>query len=308
MTDMEAAGLGPATLRYLDRMRGCAASLGRDLAEVDRRKLSTRVAEADAELIDRGLERGLLRIEGNYLRTADPRQATAWLVEGNPARLCWEYVPHAAAYVELVESGFPVGAVRFETPESEVGLSLDLAVVSKDGRPLILGEVKREASQVRRLAGLLAEHLVDPGKPAPVKQGGPAGLRREAWKLAHQLWCTRAPWLLLVASGERLVFSVRYLVGLELEPRDQLPEPWDLEREVAVDWPPLSLPSGDWEPRGTCPACHSEEVTHIVIGMPDFDLMQLAPSWVEFAGCVVDSSADRRCESCGRTWQAQDET
>ena len=96
--------------------------------------------------------------------------------------------------------------------------------------------------------------------------------------------------------------------GLELEPRDQLPEAWDLELEVASDWPPLSLPSGDWGPRGTCPTCHSEEVTHIVIGMPDFDLMQLAPSWVEFAGCVVESPADRRCESCGRTWSAQDET
>lgn len=304
MTDKTAAAPGPATLRYLDRMRGCAASLGRDLDDVALERLMTRVAETDAVLIDRGLARGLLRIEGNYLHTADPRQATAWLVEGDPARLCWEYVPHAAAYVELVESGFPVGAVRFETPETEVGMSLDLVVVSEQGRPLVLGEVKRESSQVRRLAELLLEHMTDPGKPAPVTRGGPSGLRREAWKLAHQLWRTRVPWLLLVAAGERLVFGVRYRIGLELEPHDRLPDPGELDGEVASDWPALSLPSSEWGPRDSCPRCHSANVTHVVIGMPDFDVVDSAPSWVEFAGCVVHSFDDRRCESCGSSWCA----
>jgi hypothetical protein len=307
MTDKTAAEPGPATLRYLDRMRDCAASLGRDLADVDPAKLNARVVESDAALVDRGLAHGLLRIEGNYLRTADPRQATAWLVEGNPARLCWEYVPHAAAYVELVEGGIPVGAIRFETPESEVGMSLDLVVVSDQGRPLVLGEVKRESAQVRRLADLLLDHVTDPGKPVPVSQGGPSGLRREAWKLAHQLWRTRAPWLLLVAAGERLVFEVRYRVGLELERRDRLPDSWDLEGELASCWPALSLPPSGWGPRGTCPRCQSSKVTHIVIGMPDFGEVESAPSWVDFAGCVVHSSDDRRCDGCGKTWCTDDE-
>lgn len=297
--------MGPATLRYLERMRDCALSLGRELAPVSERHLSTRLAESDAALVEAGLALGLLAIEGNYLRTQDPHQATAWLVEGDPARLCWEYLPHAAAYVELIaDLGYPTGSVRFETPEREVDMSLDLVVVDDDGRPLILGEVKREASQIMRLAELLLEHHLDPGKPPSAVHGGPSGLRREAWKLAHQLWGTRAPWLWLVAAGERLVFRVRYDVGLWLEPSARLPLPDELDRPPAHGWPELTLPEESWGARETCPFCGSHEVIHVVLGEPSFGEMETAPEWVEFAGCIFDSDEDRRCKACERAWDS----
>lgn len=297
--------LGPASRRYLDLMDGCAQSLGRELAQMDSTRLATRLVESDAGLVERGLEWGLLRVEGNYLRTRDPRQATAWLVEGDPARLCWEYIPHAAAYVELMELGYPLGSVRFETPEREVGMSLDLVVVSAVGRPVILGEVKREASQITALAELLTDHAVDPGKPPSTKQGGPSGLRREAWKLAHQLWGTQAPWLWLVAAGERLAFRVFYEEGLRLVPQDRLPMPEELDTSLAEDWPELALPLSAWGPRGSCPSCRSKEVIHVVIGMPHPGEMESAPEWVHFAGCVVDSLEDRRCFDCGHGWTSE---
>src|SRR4051794_21473520 len=115
------------TEQLIDTLSGCARYLGRKLADIDDRHLGARLAEGDAELFEQGLRQGLLQIEGNYLHTLDPHQATAWLVEGTPARPCWEYVPHAAVYVELISlRGYPVGAVRFETPEREADMSLDL--------------------------------------------------------------------------------------------------------------------------------------------------------------------------------------
>src|SRR6476469_1832331 len=98
----------PHTAAYLAVMEQCAAHLGRELGTISERHLQTRLVESDAALVMSGIRGGLLEVSGNYLRTRDPRQATAWLVEGTPAHLCWEYVPHAAAYVELIhELGLP---------------------------------------------------------------------------------------------------------------------------------------------------------------------------------------------------------
>ena len=231
----------PQSAAYLALMERCAAHLGRELAPVSEKYLTTRLVESDAELVMRGIDAGILRISGNYLRTLDPRQATAWLVEGTPAHLCWEYVPHAAAYVELIDVlGLPRGSVRFETPESEVRMSLDLAVVDRSGRILVLGEVKMESGQIRQLARGLVEHGADPGKPSTAKAGGPSGLRREAWKLAHQLWQTRAPWLWLVAAGSRSTYEVRYEQGLQLTAIEGLPPAQELG-DIAEHWPPLVL-------------------------------------------------------------------
>jgi hypothetical protein len=232
-----------ATHELLQLLAACASHLGRELGPISEKHLVTRLAETDADLVREGVEAGLLRIEGNYLRTRDPRQATAWLVEGNPAHPCWEYIPHAAAYVELIATrGLPAGSVRFETPESEVGMSLDLVVVDSGGRAVVLGEVKMEIGQIQRLAAGLAEHAQDPDKPAPVRAGGPRGIRREAWKLAHQLWQTRAPYLWLVAAGRRSAYRVMYGHGLVLEPLDDLPGPEHLSVSLAQDWPALRLP------------------------------------------------------------------
>lgn len=228
----------PHTAAYLTLMEQCAAHLGRGLVAPSEKQMTTRLAESDAQLVMRGLDAGIINVDGNYLRSLDPRQATAWLVEGTPAHLCWEYVPHAAAYVELIDDmGLPSGSVRFETPESE-GMSLDLAVVSPAGRVLVLGEVKTEPKQIYRLAEGLAGHGADPGKPASVAGGGPTGLRREAWKLARQLWQTRAPWLWLVAAGCRAGYEVTYEQGLRLTAVEALPSRAQLG-ELAHDWPVL---------------------------------------------------------------------
>lgn len=56
------------------------------------------------------------------------------------------------------------------------------------------------------------------------------------------------------------------------------------------------------EPRGTCPSCGSEEVTHLIIGMPARpDDGAGDPAWVAWVGCVHPGHT-RSCESCGATW------
>lgn len=119
-------------------------------------------------------------------------------------------------------------------------MSLDLAVVNATGRVMVLGEVKAEPGQINRLAEHLAEYGADPGKPASAKAGGPAGIRREAWKLAHQLWQTRAPWLWLVAAGSRSTYEVGYDAGIHLTAVDTLPSRHELG-DLAHDWPALTL-------------------------------------------------------------------
>lgn len=62
----------------------------------------------------------------------------------------------------------------------------------------------------------------------------------------------------------------------------------------------------DWGPRGRCPACQSDKVTHVVFGIPAD--MDEAPPWVRFAGCVFEPGAgDRHCDSCGHAWRSTDQ-
>jgi hypothetical protein len=222
---------------FWSRMQGCALTLGRELGPVQDRYLP-RLVERDADLVEHGFDTGLLRITGGRnVTTADPFQATAWLVEGNPVHLCWEYLPHMAAYVELlVEHGYPSTAVRFETPDAE--LRLDLAALRSTGEVLVLGEVKVDAKQLMSLERVVTTFIGDPGEPLPVKQGGPQGAQREGWKLAHQLWVTRAPYLWLVAAGTRAVFRVRYGESIELEQTQDLPS----VVELWPDGPPATTP------------------------------------------------------------------
>ena len=159
--------------------------------------------------------------------TLDPYQETAWLVEGNPARLCWEYLPHLAAYVELIhELEYPRSAVRFETPGSE--LNLDLAAVDGQGRVLVLGEAKSEPRQLF-LERLLPTFRGDPGKPLPRSAtDAPKGPLREAWEAGPSSLGTPAPHLWLVASGERLAYDVVLTDRIDLCRRDRLPSLSDL--------------------------------------------------------------------------------
>jgi hypothetical protein len=209
--------------RYLERLRGCAATLGRPFKEPDLGTCQRRLSAADVDLFERGVALGYLRIDGNYLVTSDPWQGTAWLVEGNPASPCWEYLPHAAAYAELIlEHQYPANAVGFETGDAE--MNLDIPVVDESGAVLVLGEAKAEARQIHALAADVQQFPADPGKAPPKSTpGSPTGPRREAWKLAHQLWSLKAPFLWLVASDERLSFAVDYEAGLSLRRLDRLP-------------------------------------------------------------------------------------
>ena len=54
---------------------------------------------------------------------------------------------------------------------------------------------------------------------------------------------------------------------------------------------------------GTCPACGSSHVVHLVYGLPTPDSMERAPSWVRFAGCTIEPDMhNRECHSCGHSW------
>lgn len=58
----------------------------------------------------------------------------------------------------------------------------------------------------------------------------------------------------------------------------------------------------EWEGtlRGSCLKCGSENVSHHYLGMPDFDMVQLAPHWVSWS--CVSGPQDRSCEDCDFLW------
>jgi len=191
----------------------------------------------------RGLDEGLLATNGNYLRTLDPHQGTAWLVEGNPVHPCWEYLPHMAAYVELIRvAGVPPPLVRFETPDSE--LNLDLGVLTPSGQTVLLGEVKARSAQLDSLLRFLPDfEQADPGRAAPVARGGPTGSQREAWKLAHQLWVLRPKVLWLVAPDDRRAFILDFRQhSLSLTPSTPDVAGYDLPRAMqGADTPRIAF-------------------------------------------------------------------
>ncbi|UMG91673.1 hypothetical protein [Nocardioides sp. TF02-7] len=206
---------------YLGRLQGGAARTGRELAPISDRNRAVRLVESDARSVESGFAAGVLTVEdGNRVRTLDPRQGTARLVEGDPAHLCWERLPQLAAYVDLLGAGFPPGALRFETPESE--LRLDLAAVDDDGRVLVLGEAKAEPLQLAKLEALVQTFEGDPGARSCATRDG------DAHRLAHRLWATRAPYLWLVAAGARRAFRVHYGRTLRLTAQEALPHAADL--------------------------------------------------------------------------------
>ena len=223
---------------YLELLAELARAKGRELGPLDPGKAVLRLTDRDAELFALGLARGLLRIDGRgYLLTRDPHQATAWLVQGNPCWPCWEYLPHAAAYVELIEHhGWPVSAVRFETPGEEHGIDADLAVVDAQGGVLVLGEAKKESRELDRLLEQLPRFAAtDPGPPATRDP------LRAVQKLAHRLWRTRAPWLWLVGPADRRAFEVSY-EPLALQSRPSLPSPAQLGVGAFGGHPRMRLP------------------------------------------------------------------
>jgi hypothetical protein len=224
---------------YLELLTGLAEAKGRTLGPLEDGKVARRLTAHDAELFASGVDLGHLRIDDRgYLLTRDPHQTTAWLVEGNPCWPCWEYLPHAAAYVELIERhGFPIPAVRFETPGVEHGIDADLAIVDANGSVVVLGEAKKESRELDRLLEQLPAYAAaDPGPPTTREP------RRAVRKLAHRLWRTRAPWLWLVGPADRRAFEVSY-GPLTLRGQPSLPNPDDLALGVFDGHPRIRLPA-----------------------------------------------------------------
>lgn len=203
------------------RLRGCAVRLERDLVDITDRDRAVRLVESDAQTVEEGFGAGLLAMESaSRVRTLDPFQASAWLVAGDPARTRWECLPQLSAYVELLRAGYPEGAVRFATPESELGL--DLAAVNDDGQVLLLGVARAEPLELTKLEALVPTFEGDGIRSMRDVPG------REAQQLAYQLWSTRAPYLWLVAAGARRLFRVRYGRTIKLAGVRVLPMPDEL--------------------------------------------------------------------------------
>lgn len=228
---------------YLTRMRGCAARLGQELAPISGREHAVRLVEADTRSVEHGFASGYLKVEGSHrVRTLDPRQGAACLVRGAPPQVCWEHLPHLAAYVELLDAGYPAGAVRFETYDAELGL--DLAAVDEDGRVLVVGKAEAEPIQLTRLAALVATYEGDPALPGPLSDRLAPGWG--AQKLAHQLWATRAPYVWLVAAGARRAYRVSYDRTIRLSAVTALPtaeELWPYGYDGPT--PSITVPGGE---------------------------------------------------------------
>ena len=56
-------------------------------------------------------------------------------------------------------------------------------------------------------------------------------------------------------------------------------------------------------PRGTCPRCGTDQIVHLVIGMPTSADVMTGPDWVSWVGCV-HPGFDRSCAECGLTWDS----
>ncbi len=206
---------------YLTRLRGCAVRMGRELGEISDRDRAVRLVEADAQSVEEGFGQGLLSMESaSRVRSLDPLQATTWLVEGDPAQPRWQSLAQLAAYVELLAAGYPESAVRFATPDGELGL--DLAVVNDEGQVLLLGVARAESLELAKLEALVPTFDGESVRSVRVVPG------REPQLLVHQLWATRAPYLWLVAAGARRLYRVKYGRTIKLVPARVLPMPEDL--------------------------------------------------------------------------------
>jgi hypothetical protein len=206
---------------YLTRLRGCAVRMERELVEISDRDRAVRLIESEARTVEEGFGEGLLVMESaSRVWTLDPLQSSAWLVAGDPARARWESLPQLAAYVELLQAGYPGAALRFETPDSE--LALDLAAVNSEGQVLLLGVARAEPLELAKLEALVPTFEVGDVRSVRDIPG------REAKQLAYQLWSTRAPYLWLVAAGARRLFRVRYGRTIKLTRVRVLPMAEDL--------------------------------------------------------------------------------
>lgn len=206
---------------YLTRLRGCAARMGQELGDITDRDRSVRLVDGDARTVEEAFGDGLLEMAAaGRVRTRDVLQSPAWLVAGDPPRPRWESLPQLAGYVELLRLGYPEAAVRFATSEAELGL--DLAAVTEDGDVLVLGVARAESLLLDKLEALVPTFEV--GGPRTVR----SALGCDAHRVATQLWATRAPYLWLVAAGNRRVLRVSYGRTITLTALRRLPQVGEL--------------------------------------------------------------------------------
>jgi hypothetical protein len=180
--------------------------------------IARRLTDQDCDALFAGVELGLItwRPEGRFdtLDRPRPPRGRWWLIEkdGETRRPCWEFVPQLAAYVELIRDlGYHRNRVLFDTPQAAV--QLDLAVLNDDGAVVVLGEAKKESSDLDKLQSGLLSHQ---GEPPTPKRGD------EPRQLAWRLWVTRAPYLWLIGPSDRRAFRVDH-EPLVLRPLDRLP-------------------------------------------------------------------------------------
>lgn len=206
---------------YLDRLRGCAARTGHELADISDRDRSVRLVEADARAVEEGFAAGVLAMAPDGLvRTLDPLQDDCALVTGEPPRPRWEALAQLAGYVELLGLGYPDRAVRCATSEAELGL--DLAAVGEHGEVLVVGAARAESLLLSKLEALVP--TFEGNGPRTVR----SSLGCDAHQVATQLWATRAPYLWLVAPGARRVLRATFGRTITLTPARRLPRPDEL--------------------------------------------------------------------------------
>jgi hypothetical protein len=176
---------------------------------------------ADLALFFEGLDNGLISFaRGARFNTLDrPMPGGRWALLSRSRAGGWynaEYLPQLAAYVELIRHlGYPAGRVLFELPTQS--LQLDLAVVTDPGTVAVLGEAKRAAPMLGRLAHAVVERFGDAPPGEDTKRRGD-----EARQLAWRLWITWAPYLWLVGPGVRHAYRCSY-DPLALQPIPSLP-------------------------------------------------------------------------------------
>ena len=77
-----------------------------------------------------------------------------------------------------------------------------------------------------------------------------------------------------------------------INPQILPPDMWDRGEPVEYD-----------VPRGTCPRCGTDQIVHLVIGMPTSADPRTGPDWVSWVGCI-HPGFDRSCAECGLTWDS----
>lgn len=157
---------------------------------------------------------------GARFNTLDrPKPGGRWSLLSRSATGGWynaEYLPQIAAYSEaIVGLGYSPGRVLFELPAS--ALQLDLAILSDEGRVVVLGEAKRECSMLDRLRTACISRFGEAPPGVGTKKRGD-----EARQLAWRLWTVKPTYTWLIGPGQYDAYRT-HTNPLRLDREAQLP-------------------------------------------------------------------------------------